>query len=249
MNADRRGKVSPDLGSALVKFLRHARSDPGRQWLYHPRDFELADMIRREVILDLIKVCPTFRKDVGAGKVVCDFGVAFQHRGRSKTLDLVAGPPKEPPLPARDGDLRRGEVVEPRLILEVKACMTAHRQATTRLVDELLSASDIVRGAAPVSVIVAVVVINVSPTFTSPLRLPGPNANRAGDIDRLISRLVERVGGLSASAGGYDALGLVIVDFDNEKRIEAVAQSAHVPSDFAYARMLRRVCARWLGQP
>jgi hypothetical protein len=193
------------------------------------------------VVADLLRASPRASAAAAERRLVADLGVSFAYRGRTKKLDMVIGSPKTElaqPSEFVRADIVRSEIAEPLLVLEVKACMTAHRQATTRLVDELRSTIDIVRGAAPKAAVGAVVIVNVAPQFTSPLKLPGPNVNRPADVVRLVRRVSERVGTLRADEGGYDVLSIVAVDFDNEKRIEDVEQVTYVPLAFEYPALI-----------
>jgi len=235
------------LGAALQAYWGDFRKKFPHEWLYHPRKVDLSGFVRHKFISDLAATSEKFRSLAHDGKIACDLNVPLAAAGRNKTMDFVIGAPQVPLLPAEDAaqPLRKAKLARPLLTIEIKACMTAHRQATTRLVDELTSSVDVVKGVNPEAIAVALVLVNVSPTFTNPLKLPGPNKHSDRDIERLFRRLRERVP-LDRGSGrerAYGAMGIDVVSIDNEALIDTADPSRFVPASHSYATAVARARA------
>jgi hypothetical protein len=127
----------------------------------------------------------------------------------------------------------------------VKACMTAHRQSTPRLIDELVASLDVVKAMRMAAIPIVIVVVNVSEIFTNPLHLPGPNKSKMSEIERLFKRVVERVP-LDSGSGrdkAYGAIGVAVVDTDNEKHLSRTTAAKYVPSTHTYGVAIARAAA------
>ncbi|MES1174035.1 MAG: hypothetical protein ABUL62_06875 [Myxococcales bacterium] len=236
-----------DLAPALIEWMRRRRQVV--DWVYHPRKTDVSDYVRRKVLGDLLSSCTMFHEQARRGEIACDLNVSLSKaQGRTRKLDLVVGAALNGALPeAIDEDvLRKAKVGTPRLALETKLCMTEHRKATSRLIDELLSSLDVVRGVSPDALCVAVVVVNVAARFTSPLNLPGPNLHeRPVEIHRLVEKVLTRVG---VGDSGYDALAIALVDVDNEHRFE-VGVGIEIPQQHLYPNAIQAVARRWTSPP
>lgn len=231
----------------LVDHWKRSRAKSPHEWLYHPRRTSISGLVVRKFIADLIAVSPKLAADAEAGRLACDLNVEFSVGGRNKTLDCVLGRPLETLGDAIDPQhpLRKARVDRPLITVEVKACMTSHRQANSRLIDELHSSVEVVKAHSRLVIPVAIVIVNVSPTFTNPLNLPGPNKHVPAEVARVFHRLVERVqldrgSGLDPAYGG---LAIVGVDTDNEKRIREATREGRVPASHTYERTVGRVAA------
>lgn len=230
-----------DLSHALVRWMRQRGAI--REWPYHPRKTDVSDFIRRKFIADLLAASPRFGEHAREGRIACDLNVSLSTPGgRTRKLDLIVGRPLDgthvPPTAAAD-PLRKAKVAAPLLTIEVKLCMTEHRKATSRLIDELHASLEVVKAVKPSAVCVAVVVVNVGERFTSPLNLPGPNRHdRPVEIQRLIAKVLARVpvGGAKA----YDCLNVTVVDVDNETRFEVPPAPYDVPPERSYASTVSR---------
>ncbi len=235
------------LGAALQAYWVDLRREFPHEWLYHPRKVDLSGFVSQKFISDLAATSAKFRALADNGKIACDLNVPLAAAGRNKTMDFVIGLPQVALRKAENPGqpLRKAKLARPLLTIEIKACMTSHRQATTRLVDELTSSVDVVKGVNSEAIAVALVLVNVSSTFTNPLRLPGPNKHSDRDIERLFRRLRERVP-LDRGSGrerAYGAVGIDVVSIDNETRIESAAPSRFVPESHSYANAVARARA------
>jgi hypothetical protein len=233
-----------DISARITTYLQHRRNDPAVEWPYHPRGTDFRDAVRRMVAADLLQICTIFKDDARAGRIACDVEASLSANDLHKEIDFVVGPPISP----FDGGvatpgLRQAPLGLPMLTLETKACMTSHSQASSRLLAELSQSLRVVREVNNNAVVSAIVVVNVSDRFTSPLNLPGPNKhNQPGVTRRLVAKLMERIAQRPRSIHGYDALGFVILDFDNEKHFGKPAQDAFVPPTWRYEPFLINLC-------
>jgi hypothetical protein len=230
-----------DLAPALVEWMRTRREST--DWVYHPRKTDVSDFVRRKFLSDLLRASTWFSEAARAGALACDLNVRLARPGgRARKLDLIVGPPVHAVGAATESDvLRKAKVVLPALSLETKLCMTEHRKATSRMIDELLSSIEVVKSVRPTCISIGIVVINVAAKFTSPLNLPGPNLHdRPHEIRRLAARIFDRVPvGAGAS---YDALAMALIDADNETRFE-VGGGIEVPAARGYVETVRQVAA------
>lgn len=232
-----------DLAPALVLWMQQRRESV--DWVYHPRKTDVSDFVRRKFLSDLLSSCSAFREQARNGEIACDLNVSLsKDGGRTRKLDLIVGEPANGHLEtAKDADvLRKAKVNAPLLALETKLCMTEHRKATSRLIDELLSSLDVVRGVRTEALCVAVLVVNVADRFTSPLNLPGPNLHdRPIEIRRLVDKVLTRI---KIGGDGYDALAVALVDVDNEHRFK-VGSGIDVPTRNLYANAVVHVGQSW----
>jgi hypothetical protein len=236
-----------DLAPTLIEWMQRRRQTV--DWVYHPRKTDVSDYVRRKVLGDLLSSCTAFHEQARRGEIACDLNVSLSKaQGRTRKLDLVVGAPLNGELPEAVGGevLRKAKVGTLRLALETKLCMTEHRKATSRLIDELLSSLDVVRGVSPNALCVAIVVVNVAIRFTSPLNLPGPNLHdRPVEIHRLVDKVLTRVG---VGDNGYDALAIALVDVDNERHFE-VGAGIEIPHRHLYPNAIQSVARRWAAPP
>lgn len=228
-----------------TEWTRLRRAHP-HEWLYHPRRTKLSASVIGKFIDDMRATSTGFDRDVSSGALVGDVNVEIHGGDRRKALDLVIGRPAGEPIAPAEGDrLRRHSVAHPCMTLEVKACMTAHRQSTPRLLDELMASLDVVKALGTAIIPIAVVIVNISETFTNPLHLPGPNRSKGVEIRRLFDRIVERIP-LDSGTGrdhAYGAVGISVVDTDNEKHLRAVDASGDVPQSHSYGVAIARATA------
>lgn len=136
--------------------------------------------------------------------------------------------------------------------LEAKACMTAHQRALPRLYDELNSSHLTVHGATDQAIAAGFAMVNIAERYLSP---DLNKKNRATDPEwsthnqpRDAGLAVDKVRQLPRRARpgevGYDAFGIVVVDFPNDgSPVKLVSTSpAPPPGDiYHYASMIDRL--------
>jgi hypothetical protein len=232
-----------EFAPALIDWMRRRRESA--EWVYHPRRTDVSDFIRRKFLSDLLASSRVFAEAASQGRIACDLNVPLARKGgRARKLDLIVGVPEHPLGDATGPDvLRKAKVGLPLISLETKLCMTEHRKATSRMIDELFSSIEVVKSVNPACICVGIVVVNVAERFTSPLNLPGPNLHdRPHEIRRLAARIFDRIP--IGTEGAYDALALSIIDVDNETRFE-VGGGIEIPEGRTYEAMIRQIAARW----
>ncbi len=236
-----------ELAPALIDWMRRRRDSA--EWVYHPRRTDVSDFVRRKFLSDLLAASPAFAEASRRGRIACDLNVALARPGgRARKLDLIVGVPEQPLGDASGPDvLRKAKVGRRLLSLETKLCMTEHRKATSRMIDELLSSIEVVKSVSPSCICIGIVVVNVGERFTSPLNLPGPNLHdRPHEISRLAARIFNRIP--IGTEGAYDALAMSLIDVDNETRFE-VGGGIEIPEGRSYAETVQYIAARctdWL---
>jgi hypothetical protein len=233
----------PDLARALPEWMHRQRDSV--QYVYHPRRTDVSDFVRRKFLSDLLAYSDSFTSDARGGTVVCDLNVKLaKPGGRARKLDLILGAPLANVGEASGQDvLRKAKVAEPLLSLEVKLCMTEHRKATSRLIDELLASLEVVKSVAPSCACFGIVVVNVAGKFTSPSNLPGPNVHdRPHEIERLVQRVLDRVP--IRNEGAYHGLAVTLISSDNERHF-APGGGIVIPPERSYQETLVRAAQDW----
>ncbi|MBL8840488.1 MAG: hypothetical protein JNL90_03045 [Planctomycetes bacterium] len=216
------------------------------------------------VMEDLYATCAAIRRDADRGAIGHEINhKIFRPNAKAKALDLVIGQPRSP-LAIGPGGLRRAQVVTPgaRVILEAKACMTAHSKALPRLHDELLSAMRTSIECTPRAVMCGLVVVNIGRSFvstenqrnvdpTDSATLKRNAHNQPRDAAKVIDQLQATLP-IRAEIGelGFDCLAFIVVDHDNEVPSAHVtlcdshpAPPANSPRD--YGSFLVDVCNRY----
>jgi hypothetical protein len=123
-------------------------------------------------------------------------------------------------------DIREAEVGALLVALEAKATMTAHVRALPRLFDELTSSHSTVHGSSNNALSVGLAMVNLASEFVSSdlnKRL-GPEGvpdvvsthRQPADAERVIGKLHEIARRSRPGEEGFDALGIVVIDFRND---------------------------------
>jgi len=132
--------------------------------------------------------------------------------------------------------------------LEAKACMTAHVRALPRLHDELDSSHQTTHGNSERALAVGFVMVNASESFVSPdmnkfdlSESPAiVNKHRQpADATRVIEKVKEIRRRSGQSASGFDAIGVMVVDFANNGSPMGLADEPDPV--FPYSQMVQRI--------
>jgi hypothetical protein len=141
--------------------------------------------------------------------------------------------------------------------LETKAVMTAHIKALPRLHDELDSSHLTVHGHADHAVAAALVVVNFGKSFISPKRNAFDLArrdpvinqhNQPNDTLRTIEKVVEIRRRNRPSEQGFDAMGVILIDFKNDGspfRIVTKSPAPQPGDPIHYSAMVQRICSQY----
>jgi hypothetical protein len=135
------------------------------------------------------------------------------------------------------------------LALEAKACMTAHQKALPRLYDELNSSHQTVHGAAESAIAVGFVCINAAEAYLSPDRnkraiegRPTWSEHRQPKATDITFQKVREIPRRSRSTGeGYDALGVVIMNFRNDGSPAQLVDLPPLGDIYHYNSMIDRI--------
>lgn len=271
----------PEIIRATLSRTRAFGPSSGR-WQYHPRSDHHSKVTAVAVMIDLLRESEDLRRDVERGAV--GFGVnpvLTDTTNRKKTLDMMfARPDDATPLSsprtladlvdehgvdlspgqrsglARLPTIRECRVKQALVVLENKACMTAHSKAAPRLRNELEGARDAIIASDPVTIAGAFVLVNAASTFVSPTYRDNaerePNARRASvhkqpaDTRRAIERLESLPLRRRADEIGYDVLAVLTLAAANDGTpwtlVEDPAFGSPRPSDiWHYTRAVQRL--------
>jgi hypothetical protein len=229
------------------------RDEPQFPWQYHSRSDDHSNVAAVAVTIDLMLESPELRQDIEAGLIGFQVNPVLKSRSdTAKTLDLSIGviDDAQPMSKTRsltsmleemggvlsDDEwkilsglprLRESRAKQKLVVLENKACMTAHGKAGPRLKNELEGAVDAIYKSDANTVAGGLVIVNAAATFVSPVfknnselspdqRRPTFH-NQPEDAARTIQRLkdiqLRQPGGRQ---DGYDALGILVVNAPND---------------------------------
>ena len=249
----------------------------GRRWQYHPRSDRHSKIASWALMFDLMMASPLLRRHIAEGKVAV--GINHEMRdfaqNRAKNLDLVVCRGGE----ARAGDnfvelIERYEIVllpsERRalhglpvaplaipqtvlLAVEAKACMTEYGKARPRLYDELNSSHLTIHGDTNSAIAAGFVLLNLSPTFVSPLRNPWPLGTLPEEVSQhrqpqslrsVAAKVAELPRRSQAGQEGFDALAIAVIDCANDgSPVSAIPEAAgrDFPAIFEYEQTVGRI--------
>ena len=190
------------IGQALSQVLQARLDSDEHAWAYHPQSSLLGKTVAELILARLLHAEPELQRLGRSRRLISRFDHKVTARRRERKVDLC--------LELTESDGRP----LPRLVLEVKACMTEHQKARPRLRSELLQTLDIARALDPPALVVGVLVFNLSERFLSPLNLPGHNRHDHLKCLRTLEKLIGELG--IEEHDGYDELLMVPIDFDND---------------------------------
>lgn len=255
--------------SVLVRAMSVPRPMPsGGRWQYHSRSDHHSKVACWGILFDLLNESPVLREHVSSGSVV--FGLNHEMRdfkhNRKKKLDLVLARPRgrskkgptfrelvgkygivlsseEQETLASLPDVGYAEVGAVQLAMEAKACMTEHRKAGPRLYDELNSSHETIHASADEAVAVGFVMVNAAERFQSPSRTKITVHQQPFVTEYVIKKIEEMPRRTKSGEQGFDALGIVVVDCQNDgSPVRLLTKSPAIqPGDiYEYEIMVRR---------
>lgn len=191
---------------------------------YHPRSDQHSKIICALIFQDLMEACPTLRRHIQEGVVVCGINSSCSFsNGKTKTLDLAIGVPLHPDLKMPQPALMSDQPIKDvRISCEAKQVMTEHQKSKPRLFDELSSSHEIVHQGVPKAIATGIVVVNIADNYASPTRQVGPDGppvitkHRQPEVTKL---MIDHLRGLkireSDDGVGFDSFAQVVLDCDN----------------------------------
>jgi hypothetical protein len=163
------------------------------------------------------------RKDALANEIV--YGINARHtfpNGKKKTLDLAIGTATEASDSSRfAGAIQAGRIDRVLISCEAKTVMTEHGKSQPRVFDELGSSHEIVHQGDREAIAAGVTVVNIAPTFVSPLRQKSKKLHVSRHKQpHAAERMIKHLRGLpirnTIDQTGFDAYATIVVDCDNQ---------------------------------
>lgn len=248
---------APPTSSAPLRFVgwleqnQQLSKTDNRIYNYLPRSDSHSLAICRFIIQDIVERCPCIREKAQAGKIA--YGLNVRHtwpNGKEKALDLVIGVPRKLLLPT--SEITQADSFARVLIsCEAKNCMTEHGKSQPRLFDELSSSHEIVHQGDQECIAAGIAIINMSPTFVSPLRqrVDTPLAITAHRQPAVTSSMVAHLRGLpirkAVKLAGFDAFASVVISCSNQGGAALIETApAPQPGDRDhYDTFIQNICA------
>jgi len=253
----------------------------GNSWQYHPRSDRHSKILCWGIFFDLMLRDSPISRQVREGKVA--FGINHRMRdfqnSREKDLDLVIC--RRASQETKSGIAWFQDMVQAYSIvlgeqeatalatlplipltgvqtslvaLEAKAAMTEFGKARPRLYDELNSSQLTIHGDTQAAIAAGFVIVNVSPTFVSPLRNPFklgaeyPTIVTSHTQMRSAASVIEKIEQLprrsAVDTPGFDALGVALVSCANDGTpvtIETASPAPRPGDSYHYDSFLERI--------
>lgn len=233
--------------AAPLRFVEHLR-----QAGYHPRSNKHSNALCEAVLEDLVSRCPAMAVLASSDELVYQLNHKIQHGTSDWNVDLVIGTPS----PNGDGwsgsgVMNRATPVSVRIALEAKAIMTEHRKAQRNRVRDIESFHDFVHRSDSSTVAAALLVVNVSGVFRSPLRAEPSRhkspARLVGDAISLFRQIPLR--GDAPGSQGLEASAVIVVNHDNiDLGSSTLVEGPPAPErgdPLHYDSFIQRICDRF----
>ena len=245
---------APDALVAWMNSKFHYGREASRRYRYHPRSDRHSVALCRFVLSDVLRDCADLATHGRSGRVTAGLNhkvTAPGGRG-SKHVDLAVGLPVGEQQGSFDKELGIRFGVIGRLLIgcEAKAVMTEHVKSKPRVFDELSSSHEIVHRMWPGAIACGIVVVNSSKEFVSPTRQksrrkltvtqhrqPQATASMIEHLRKLPVRQSER-------EVGFDALGVIVLDFRNDASAVRLVEDEPAPQrgdPLHYESLLERI--------
>ena len=225
-------------------FLEHLQQNG-----YHPRSNSHSNALARAIVDDLLDACAHLAERANRGELVYQLNFDLLYGTSEWNIDLVLGrpaPPFEaPPFGAR---IRQANPSSIEIAIELKAVMTEHRKAAKNRKRDLEAHHGHVHNYNSRTIAAGVMLLNVSPTFQSPLKQQ-PNVHRQPHA--LVTHCIEQLRSVTESRAigqpGLDAKMALVVSMDN-MRLEATRFHTDPPAPrvgdpLHYDAFIGRLCA------
>ena len=269
--------IGPDVVARTMSETR-AIGKTRALWQYHSRSDHHSQLFCFAIAVDLLATSSLMRTHAREGKITIGVNheMADFRRDQKKNLDLVIARPADSAsaagtkattlgaiaskigarmTPPQQAEFDALPAIEKRPVgavlvaLEAKACMTEHIKSMPRMYDELHSSQLIVHGAADQAIAVGLAIINVAPTFVSPLLPAGTVTSHKQPTvtETMIAKMRKLPRRTSPGEVGFDAFGIMVINLTNDgASAVTVATDAPAPqptdSD-TYAAMILRTAS------
>jgi len=186
----------------------------GHVYHYHPRSDAHSKALAEFIWADFLIVSPEMKEDFRARRITyrVNYKYVWPKSKKPKTIDLAV--------------LKLKSSVEDVVLIscELKTVMTEHLKSGPRVFDELSSSQEIVHSGDPEALALGLTVVNIAPTFVSPLRQkersPAPLVVTMHRQPHVAEYMVNHLRKLPKRDGpdglGFDAYCTFIVNCDNQ---------------------------------
>lgn len=232
--------------SAPHKFVAHLAAQN-----YHPRSNKHGIAICDYILEDLLAQCPKIAADAAARRLVYDRNACLIVGTNDWNIDLILGPPSTGfSAPLNPDPIVRATPATIRIAIEAKTIMTEHGKARRNRQRDLDSFHQFAGRYDNTTISAAATVLNVAPTFQSPLR-------QALTTHKNLPRLFQGTMGIlrsiqlrsSLAQPGLDANTVIVVEHDNvnpgNTRLITATPAPQPGDPIHYDSFLQRICDRY----
>jgi hypothetical protein len=204
---------------------RQEEDKHGHVYQYHPRSDAHSNMLCTCIVDDLVIASAVLREHAARGRIA--YGINLAHEWpnkKAKTIDLALGVPRASVSVPSSGIAEVDALDEVLISCEAKTAMTEHGKSQPRIFDELSSSHEIVHQGRQDAIAAGITVVNIAPSFVSPIRnqSPGPLRITRHKQPHVATRMVAHLRGLTirdrVGEAGFDAYCTFVVDCDNQGR-------------------------------
>lgn len=223
-----------------------------RDFGYHPRSNKHSNALGVAIARDLTENCRQINDEAADGNLVYDLNMDLRVRTATWNVDLVLGTPAAPADPGGSA-IAKLTPSTVRVAIEIKSVMTEHRKAVKNRKRDFEAHHEHVHNYNPRAIAGAVMVVNASNTFASPLRMSTTSHGDERQVKRLVEHCTNEMRNIAEAGGrseyGMDAKAVIVVNFDNINLHEGKYVSgtpAPTPGDpLHYDSFIQRLCAAY----
>lgn len=195
------------------KFLAHLR-----QHGYHPRSDKHSNELGQAIVSDLLARCATLSAAAERGEVAYDLNADLRFGTSTWNVDLVIGRVAIP-TPQTYAPIVRRTPDRVQIAIEIKTVMTEHRKAVKNRKRDFEAHHEHVHNYDQHAIAGAVMLLNQSPWFKSPLRVAlthhGDDRKTRALVEHCLNELRNVTERRSLGQNGMDAKCAIIVSTDN----------------------------------
>jgi hypothetical protein len=219
---------------------------------YHPRSDKHSNALAEAIVEDLVAACPLIATRAAAGDVVYDLNFDLVYGTATWNIDAVLGPPPTGvQAPPAGQAILRSTPSTIQIGIEIKAVMTEHRKAVKNRKRDLEAHHEHVHNYASNAIAAGVLVVNIAPTFMSPLR--GGMITTHRNPTALVQHAMNEANAINVRGGptgyGLDAKTVIVVDMDNVNlpttSFHTAAPAPPVGHPMQYDAFIQRLCAEY----
>jgi hypothetical protein len=229
--------------AAPERFAAYLLKEP-----YHPRSNKHSNALMEFLLEDLMDQCPRFADDAASRRIVYDLNKKVKVGTSEWNVDLIVGPPAEPPADPKSS-IARAQPSNFRIACEAKSIMTEHRKAQRNRQRDLDALHQFMHRYDQNTIVAAITVVNIADAFRSPLRPSVTKHRNPHNLVRFAVDLLRTIPTRShpANGPGLEANAVVVVNYDNSKKptVSVVHSAAPAPSPgdpLHWEGFVRRLC-------